>query len=105
MYLAALAGILLLLVLVPGLRIKLDFKDRNTVYLLLANALLLAAGHIFRFKTLTSTPISIAQPLIASMVVFVRLFSWIANRRIDIFNRRILAGIILVLAGVVVIYL
>jgi drug/metabolite transporter (DMT)-like permease len=65
---------------------------------------ILAGGHLCRFTALQFGQISIVQPIIATMVIFVLLFSWIANRRIDVFNWRGIAGIVMVLIGVYLTY-
>jgi drug/metabolite transporter (DMT)-like permease len=46
----------------------------------------------------------VVQPLIGTVVVFTLILSWIVNRRIDIFNWKVIAGIVIVLAGTFLIY-
>ena len=79
-------------------------QDRRTFIILSISGIFLVGGHLCRFAALQHSPVSIVQPLVATIVIFVLLFSWIANRRIDVFNWRVIAGIIMVLAGVFLLY-
>lgn len=105
MYLAAFAVIILIVIFNGQLRGNVFRQDRRTLLILSISGVIMVAGHLFRFASLQRAQVSIVQPLIATMVVFVLLFSWIANRRIDVFNWRVLAGIVMVLLGVLFIYL
>jgi drug/metabolite transporter (DMT)-like permease len=104
MYLTAYIAILLILLLSRQQRKFVFHQDRHTFFILALSAVILVAGHLCRFTALQNSPVSIVQPIIATIVIFVLLFSWIANRRIDVFNWRVVAGIIMVLLGVYLIY-
>jgi transporter family protein len=104
MYLTAFLVILVIIAVNPQ-QCQCVFRQDFSTYLMLSSgAVFLVAGHIFRFFALKYTPVSIVQPLVATIVIFVLIFSWIINRRIDVFNWRVIAGIIMVLAGVFMIY-
>jgi drug/metabolite transporter (DMT)-like permease len=104
MYLTAFAIIIVMLITRGQLRSLIMQQSRYTFLMLSAGAVGLVAGHIFRFSALKYSPVSIAQPIMATIVIFVLLFSWMVNRRIDVFNWRVIAGIVMVLAGVCLIY-
>ncbi len=104
MYLAAFVVILVLLLFNPKQRRAVVHEDRATFLMLSVSAVFLVIGHLFRFTALKYSPVSVVQPLVATIVIFVLIFSWIINRKIDIFNRQVLAGIAMVLAGVFMIY-
>jgi len=104
MYLAAFVVILVIMAVSPGQRRAVIKQNRNTFLLLSAGAVFLVAGHLFRFTALMHSPVSVVQPLVGTIVIFVLIFSWIINRKIDVFNWRVLAGIAMVLAGVFMIY-
>ena len=104
MYLAAFVVIVVLLGINLRQRQALLNQDRSMFLMLSAGAVFLVGGHIFRFTALVHSPVSVVQPLVATIVIFVLIFSWIINRKIDVFNWRILAGIAMVLAGVFMIY-
>jgi drug/metabolite transporter (DMT)-like permease len=104
MYLAAFMVILVLLAISPGHRQAVVNQDRSTFLMLSVGAVFLVIGHLLRFTALKYSPVSIVQPLVGTIVIFVLIFSWIINRKIDVFNWRVLAGIAMVLAGVFMIY-
>jgi len=104
MYLTAYVAILFILLFSRRQRVFFMQQDRRTFIILSISAVILVAGHLFRFAALQYSPVSIVQPIIATIVIFVLLFSWIANRRIDVFNWRVIAGIVMVLLGVYFIY-
>lgn len=104
MYLTAYVAILFILLFSRRQRVFFMQQDRRTFIILSISAIILVAGHLFRFTALQYSPVSIVQPIIATIVIFVLLFSWIANRRIDVFNWRVIAGIVMVLLGVYFIY-
>jgi len=105
MYLAAFFAVILI--------ISLNRKQRYTAFgqpfrsglILSISGLILLAGHLFRSTALKFDQVSLVLPLVSSTVIFVLFFSWILNRRIDIFNWRIFSGILMVMAGIVLIYL
>ena len=104
MYLTAFVVIIVILATRRQQRHSVMHQSRYNTLMLSASSIFLVAGHIFRFTALRYSPVSIVQPLIATIVIFVLLFSWIVNRRIDVFNWRIIAGIVMVLVGVFLIY-
>jgi len=79
-------------------------RRSNDFILLSVGAVFLVAGHLLRFAALARSPVSIVQPLVATIVIFVLLFSWLMNRRIDVFHWQVLAGIAMVLGGILLIY-
>jgi drug/metabolite transporter (DMT)-like permease len=105
MYLAAFIVLIVILAAGHDYRQRIIGQDNRSWVLLSIGAVFLVAGHLFRFSALERSPVSIVQPLIATIVIFVLLFSWLINRRIDVFNWRVMAGIAMVLGGVVLIYL
>jgi drug/metabolite transporter (DMT)-like permease len=104
MYLFAFVIILGILFFRPRQRNNVMRQDKKSWLILSVGAAFLVVGHLFRFTALQHSPVSIVQPLVATIVIFVLVFSWIINRRIDIFNWQVIAGIVLVLAGVYMIY-
>ena len=104
MYLAAFIVIGVILSFRRQQRRQFMQQDRRTFLILSYAAVFLVIGHLFRFSALQNSPVSVVQPLVATIVIFTLLFSWIVNRRIDVFNWRVVAGIVMVLAGVFLIY-
>ena len=85
-------------------RRALKQQSRPAWLMLSVVSVFLVVGHVCRFTALKYSPVSVVQPLIATIVIFVLLFSWIINRKIDYFNWQVIVGIFLVLAGVFTIY-
>ncbi len=104
MYLAAFVIIMFILLFCGQQRNNVMQQGGRTFLILSSAAVFLVIGHLLRFSALQYSPVSVVQPLIATIVIFTLLFSWIVNRRIDVFNWRVVAGIIMVLAGVFLIY-
>ena len=104
MYLTAFAVIVLIMLFSQKQRRAVLQQTRPNVLMISAGAVFLVVGHLCRFTALKYSPVSIVQPLVATIVVFVLVFSWITNRKIDLFNWQVIAGIIMVLAGVFMIY-
>ena len=103
-YLTAFVIILIVLLLRREQRSQVMQLSRPNLMILIPSAVLLVIGHLFRFSALLHSPVSVAQPLMGTIVIFVLLLSWIFNRRIDVFNWRVVMGIVLVLAGVFLVY-
>jgi transporter family protein len=104
MYLTGFLVVMVILIIHRRPRTRVLQQDRTTFSLLSFAAIFLVVGHLCRFSALQYSPVSIVQPLIATIVIFTLLFSWIINRRIDVFNWRVVTGIVMVLAGVFLIY-
>lgn len=103
-YLTAFVIVVVILVLRRQQRTYVRQQNRHTFLMLSFGAVFLVIGHLFRFSALQYSPVSVAQPLMATIVIFVLLFSWMINRRIDVFNWRVIVGIAMVLSGVFLLY-
>jgi transporter family protein len=57
------------------------------------------AANIARFAALSLTPASIVAPLVWTYPIFLLFFSFLLNRKIEIFNRVVVFGTITVVAG------
>jgi len=98
-YLAAFVIVMVALLFSHQQREHIRQQSRYDLIILASAAVLLVVGHIFRFFAFRYSPISVAQPLMGTIVIFVLLFSFIINRRIDVFNWRVILGIVMVLGG------
>ncbi len=99
-YLAAFVIVMVVLLFRQQQRYHIWQQSRYDLIILVSVAVLLVVGHIFRFFAFRYSPISIAQPLMGTIVIFVLLFSFMLNRRIDAFNWRVILGIVMVLGSV-----
>ena len=73
--------------------------SRSSLVLLVIAGVLVLIGQLLRYAAISYSPISVVQPLMATVVLFTLLFSFLVNRKIDVFNRKVVTGIILVVAG------
>ncbi len=74
--------------------------SRSSLVLLVIAGVLVLAGQLLKYAALSYSPVSVVQPLVSTMVLFTLFFSFLINRKIDVFNRKVITGIILVVAGV-----
>ncbi|MFH0914115.1 MAG: DMT family transporter [Chloroflexota bacterium] len=58
-----------------------------------------ALAHALRYASFSLSPISLAQPLVSTYILFVLIFSFFLNRKIEVFSRKVVAGIVLVVIG------
>ena len=99
-YISAFAVIIGLLLVRVDQRKHLRHVSMRNLLIMTPAAIALVVGHVCRFSALKYSPVSIAQPLMATVVIFTLLLSWMLNRRIDVFHWRVILGIVMVLAGV-----
>ena len=110
-YAAAFISYLVAFVLWSVLLLRKEQRDqilrlkRSSLVLLVIAGVLALAGQLLRYAALQYSPVSVVQPLIATIVLFTLFFSFLINRKIDVFNRKVITGIILVVAWVCLISL
>jgi drug/metabolite transporter (DMT)-like permease len=101
----ATASVLVLAILLRhGERRKLSKVDRVAFAPVLFSSILAAMAHFFRYWALDYSPVSVVQPLQSTSTLFVILLSFVINRRIELFTWKIMAGAILVVSGVFIIF-
>ncbi|MFH1002914.1 MAG: DMT family transporter, partial [Chloroflexota bacterium] len=71
-------------------RRQLTQLRRISIIPLFFAGILTAIAHLLRFAALDSSPVTVVQPLISTNVVFVLLFSFLANRRLEVFTWRVI---------------
>ena len=99
-YVAATMVIALMLIK-PGQLAHVLSIDRKSTGWFLISALFVAVSHMFRFMALSVAPITVVAPIQRSASIFKVLFNWVLNRQHEVFERRLLAGILVsVLGGV-----
>ncbi|MFC2033655.1 DMT family transporter [Chloroflexota bacterium] len=98
-YIASFILIVFITVSSHSARRNLLLQKRETVLLLTVVSFAMLAAHVLRFAALIYSPVSVVQPLQGTIALFVFALSWIANRRIDVFNWRVIAAILLVSFG------
>ncbi|MCZ6609419.1 MAG: hypothetical protein O7A66_05380 [Alphaproteobacteria bacterium] len=93
--------VIALMLIKPGQLAHVLSIDRKSTGWFLISALFVAVSHMFRFMALSVAPITVVAPIQRSASLFKVLFNWVLNRRHEVFERRLLAGILVsVLGGV-----
>ena len=75
------------------------FNIKAALVSMLVGALFASCGQLFFYTALSYSPASIVNPLIATHILFVFLFSFLLNRHIEIFTPKIIMGMVAVVVG------
>ncbi|MFC1914250.1 DMT family transporter [Chloroflexota bacterium] len=78
---------------------------RSTLGILIIACIFSFAGHSLRYAAYGHSPVSVVQPLLGTMPIFVLLFSFIMNRKIDIFTWQVVVGTGVIIIGAYLIFL
>lgn len=97
-YLAATAVIALTLIK-PGQLNHVLSINRESRKWFLVSALFVAVSHMFRYMALAVAPITVVAPIQRSASLLKVLFNWIINRDHEVFETRLLAGIVVSVMG------
>jgi len=63
-----------------------------------------AAGQLLYYTALGQSPASIVTPLLSIQVLFIFLFSWLINRRIELFTPKVIIGMAATLTGTILLF-
>jgi len=95
------AAIVMLLLLINGPRrkqlIQLPFK-KSVLPMAIAGAFT-AGGQLLYYTALGQSPASVVTPLISIQILFIFLFSFLINRKIELFTPKVFIGMAATLAG------
>jgi len=83
----------------PSRRMSIAHLTGGAAMLFLAAGLSSAAANLLRFAALKLSPASAAVPLISISPIFLLFFSFVFNRRLEIFNRFVIMGTVMVVIG------
>ena len=86
-------------------RVQLFQLPRSSLLILSMAAILALVGQLLRYAALNYSPVSVVQPLIGTIILFTFFFSFMLNRKIDVFNWRVFLGIVAVLTGTFLLFL
>jgi len=67
------------------------------------SCLLTSTAQILRFIALSLAPVSVVTPLVHTAPVFLLIFSFLFNRKIEVFNSAVVGGVIITLAGAILV--
>jgi drug/metabolite transporter (DMT)-like permease len=91
--------VLLFYLLNPNKRRQLFQLSGKAAGLFFISGMMSLVGNLARFGALSLSPASIVAPLVLTYPVFLLVFSFLMNRKIEIFNRTVVLGTITVVAG------
>ncbi len=91
---------------IGGRGVKAGFIERRkSVFLLLSSGAVSAGGIISSFFALSQAPVTVVAPLQGISPLFALLWSWLFLGHLEKITRRLVAGSVLVVAGIVLIIL
>jgi len=96
---AAAGFALALLLLLPGRLAELRLLDRSSVGYFVSGGTTSFMAQLFRFLALAIAPVSVVTPLQRTASVFSLFLSFIFNRSLETFTVRIVAGVLISIAG------
>ena len=83
----------------------LELERRSVIAFIIAGVMT-ATAQLFRYAALGHSPLSLVEPVLMSAnAFFVLAFSFLINRNIDLFNLRVIVGIIITLVGALLLFL
>ena len=86
-----------------GHRAKIARLNRSALLPLILNGLLTSTANLFKYVALSLIPVSLVMPVAATHIVYLLIFSFILNRKIEVFTPKVITGILLVAAGTIII--
>jgi drug/metabolite transporter (DMT)-like permease len=97
-YLAAFTAIAILSV-DSDRRKQVTHINRSSLAILAGGGVFFAAGQLLRYMALIYSPVSIVSPLGCTVVFFVFIFSFLINRKIEIFTWQVFVGMAVTIFG------
>ncbi len=99
-YIAA-ALLLLAFLALPGRLSRVRAIDPLAIRWFLAGAVFSFLAHMFRFVALDVAPVTVVAPLQQTAAIFIVVFSFLVNRRFELFGPRVILAIMLSAGGTV----
>lgn len=93
------AAVLLPLLVLPSVRRNLRAADMNTGRWFVVSALSVVTAQMFRYLALSVAPVTIVVPIMRASSVLVLPVSYLINRRLESFEPRVIIGVLLSIAG------
>jgi len=103
-YMAA-AAVLMVTLLVPGKLMKVAAERKTAGPWFYANTVASFFAQMFRYVALSIAPVTVVAPLARTLALFTLAFSFLINRKLEYFGARVIIGILLSVAGSVVLVL
>jgi len=81
---------------------QLPFK--KSIMPMAISGIFTATGQLFYYTSLSLSPASVVTPLLSIQSIFILLFSFFINRRMELFTPKVFIGMALTLAGTVLLF-
>lgn len=86
--------------------VSLVRKTRGrSLFLLIATGVLATSAQLFRFGALSYAPVIIVTPFLYANSLFVPALTWVFAREVEVFNVRIVLGVTVITAGLILVVL
>ena len=82
-------------------RTTLFNMKREGVRLYFISGMFGSVGHLMRYVALSLGPASVVAPIVSTSPIFVLLFSFLLNRKLEVFSLNVIIGIIAVVVGAI----
>ncbi len=76
--------------------------NRSALVPIIIAAVLTSVANIFRYTALSYSPVSLVRPIESTYILYLLLFSFLFNRKIEVFTPKVIIGMLLVVAGTVI---
>ena len=86
-------------------REKLAQLNRPAIAPIIITGVLISAANIFKYIALSLIPVSLVVPIVATTVIYLYVFAFLINRKVEVFTPKIITGILLAAAGTIIITL
>ncbi len=98
-HVGAFLAIGIILLFREGQRRELACLDRSSLRYLVLSGILVSLAQLFRYLALNYAPLSVVSPLTSTSGLFTLLFSFLLNRDIEVFNTRVILGVVATVIG------
>ena len=82
---------------------QLVYINRSALLPIAIAGVLTSAANLFRFTALNYSPVSLVRPIESTFIIYILLFSFFFNRKIEVFTRKVIVGMLLVVIGTIII--
>ncbi len=76
--------------------------NRSALVPITIAGVLTSVANFFRYSALSYSPVSLVRPIESTYILYLLLFSFLFNRKIEVFTPKVIIGMLLVVAGTVI---
>lgn len=102
---AAASAVVLAFLAHPGQRKLVRGWEPRVIWPVITGGIFVALAHLTRYVALNHLAVSVVSPIISTNNLFVILFSFLINRKLELFTPRVIASGLCVVSGVFVIFM